>query len=93
MAERLEPQALAEIQERADKYNPRYEDVYALLREVTRLQGLIDQQTQRVAAAQRYDMVTNYRCGESIDELERSDDGEWCRWEDVAELPVSESSR
>lgn len=32
---------------------------------------------------QRYDMVTNYRCGQSVDELEKVDDGEWVRWEDV----------
>lgn len=25
----------------------------------------------------RYDMVTNYRCGTSVEELEPSDDGEW----------------
>jgi hypothetical protein len=37
-----------------------------------------------VSPVRRYDMVTNYRCGESIDELERADEGEWVRWEDVA---------
>ena len=31
----------------------------------------------------RYDMVTNYRCGTSVEELEPSDDGEWVRYEDV----------
>ena len=34
----------------------------------------------------RYDMVTNYRCGESIDELEKADDGEWVRVETVLAL-------
>lgn len=32
---------------------------------------------------QRYDLVTNYRCGQSVEELEKADDGEWVRWEDV----------
>jgi hypothetical protein len=32
---------------------------------------------------QRYDLVTSYRCGTSIEEMEKSDDGEWARWEDV----------
>jgi hypothetical protein len=32
----------------------------------------------------RYDLVTNYRCGDAIEELERNDTGgEWVRWEDV----------
>lgn len=32
----------------------------------------------------RYDLVTNYRAGSSIEEMERNDDdGEWVRWEDV----------
>ncbi len=31
----------------------------------------------------RYDLITNYRCGSSIEEMERSDDGEWVRVEDV----------
>jgi hypothetical protein len=30
----------------------------------------------------RYDLVTNYRCGSSIEEMEPSDDGEWMRYED-----------
>ncbi len=34
----------------------------------------------------RYDLITNYRCGSSIEEMERSDDGEWVRWEDVEPL-------
>jgi len=34
---------------------------------------------------QRYDLVTNYRCGSTIEEMERSDDGEWVRWEAVQE--------
>lgn len=38
----------------------------------------------------RYDMVTNYRCGQSVDELEPSDDGEWVRFEDVdPSVPLS----
>lgn len=35
-------------------------------------------------SSKRYDLVTNYRAGSSIEEMERSDDGEWIRWEDVA---------
>ncbi len=31
----------------------------------------------------RYDLVTNYRCGDAIEEMERADDGEWVRYEDV----------
>jgi len=35
----------------------------------------------------RYDLITNYRCGSSIEEMELADDGEWVRWESVeAEL-------
>jgi hypothetical protein len=34
----------------------------------------------------RSDMVTNYRCGESIDELEPASDGEWVRVETVLAL-------
>ena len=33
---------------------------------------------------QRYDLVTNHRCGSSIEEMERADNGEWIRYEDVA---------
>lgn len=36
-----------------------------------------------VVAVTRYDLVTNYRCGSSIEEMEHSDDGEWIRYEDV----------
>jgi hypothetical protein len=32
---------------------------------------------------QRYDLITNYRCGSSIEEMEESDDGVWVRYEDV----------
>ena len=33
----------------------------------------------------RYDLVTNYRCGSAIEEMERNDeDGEWVRYEDVS---------
>jgi hypothetical protein len=32
----------------------------------------------------RYDLVTNYRAGGSIEEMERADEyGDWVRWEDV----------
>jgi len=31
----------------------------------------------------RYDLITNYRAGASIEEMEPSDDGEWVRYEDV----------
>ncbi len=35
----------------------------------------------------RYDLITNYRAGSAIEEMERADDGEWIRFEDVqAEL-------
>lgn len=30
----------------------------------------------------RYDLVTNYRAGSSIEEMEPSEDGEWIRYED-----------
>ncbi len=33
---------------------------------------------------QRYDLVTNYRCGDAIEEMERADDGEWMRFDDAA---------
>ena len=36
-----------------------------------------------IEQSKRYDKVTNYRCGESIDELEPADDGEWMRVETV----------
>lgn len=31
----------------------------------------------------RYDLITNYRAGSSIEEMEPSDDGEWVRFEDA----------
>lgn len=37
----------------------------------------------QLAQAARYDLITNYRCGSAIEEMERSDDGEWVRFEDV----------
>jgi len=41
----------------------------------------------REQTPQRYDLITNYRCGSSIEEMELADDGEWVRWESVeAEL-------
>lgn len=33
--------------------------------------------------SKRYDLVTNYRCGSSIEEMEPADDGEWVRWDDL----------
>ena len=33
--------------------------------------------------SKRYDLVTNYRAGSSIEEMEPSDDGEWIRWDDL----------
>jgi len=38
---------------------------------------------ERTAKVQRYDLMTNYRCGSTIEERERSDDGEWVRFEDI----------
>ena len=32
---------------------------------------------------QRYDLVTSYRCGSAIEEMEKSEDGEWVRWESL----------
>lgn len=32
----------------------------------------------------RYDLITNYRCGSSIEEMEPADEGDWVRYEDVA---------
>ena len=40
-------------------------------------------------ALKRYDLVTNYRCGSSIEEMEPSDDGEWVRYEQVADRLTS----
>jgi hypothetical protein len=34
-------------------------------------------------SCKRYDLITNYRCGSAIEEMEPSDDGEWVRYEDV----------
>ncbi len=31
----------------------------------------------------RYDLITNYRAGSSIEEMEPADDGEWVRWESI----------
>lgn len=46
-----------------------------------------------VSPLKRYDLVTNYRAGSSIEEMERVADGEWVRYEDafpegVAPRPV-----
>ncbi len=43
-------------------------------------------ETRREAETRRYDLITNYRCGSSIEEMEPSDDGEWARWDDVLVL-------
>lgn len=32
----------------------------------------------------RYDLITNYRCGSAVEEMEPADDGEWVRYEEVA---------
>jgi hypothetical protein len=37
----------------------------------------------------RYDLITNYRAGSSIEEMEPSDDGEWVRFEQVLTLLAS----
>lgn len=31
----------------------------------------------------RYDLITNYRCGDAIEEMEPREDGEWVRYDDV----------
>jgi hypothetical protein len=41
----------------------------------------------------RYDLVTNYRCGSAIEEMEPSDDGEWVRYEDIQSQLAAQSSR
>ena len=38
----------------------------------------------------RYDLITNHRCGSSIEEMEPSDDGEWIRYDTVADVLASE---
>jgi hypothetical protein len=47
----------------------------------------------REVRPQRYDLVTNYRCGSSIEEMERSEDGEWIRYEDVEAFLTAEPPR
>lgn len=42
-----------------------------------------EQRTAGKPVVQRYDLVTNYRCGSSIEEMERADNGEWVRYDDV----------
>jgi hypothetical protein len=42
---------------------------------------------ERDTRPQRYDLVTNYRCGDAIEEMEPSDDGEWVRYADVLASP------
>jgi len=41
---------------------------------------------QLIAKVQRYDLMTNYRCGSTIEEMERADDGEWVRVADLESL-------
>jgi hypothetical protein len=38
-------------------------------------------------------MVTNYRCGSSIDEMELADDGEWMRYEEHAAIVAEYEQR
>lgn len=40
----------------------------------------------REPETRRYDLVTNFRAGASIEEMEPSDDGEWVRWDTYLEL-------
>ena len=48
----------------------------------------------RIEKLPRYDLISNYRCGDSIEEMERADDGEWVRVETVlaalASLPTEQ---
>lgn len=39
--------------------------------------------SQEKESMRRYDLNTNYRCGSTIEEMERADDGEWVRYEAV----------
>lgn len=41
----------------------------------------------------RYDLVTNYRCGDAIEEMESYDDGEWMRYEDHAAIVAGYEQR
>jgi len=36
----------------------------------------------------RYDLITNFRCGASIEEMELADEGEWVRYEDIADCAL-----
>ena len=45
---------------------------------------MTERSSEAIAAARRYDLITNYRAGSSIEEMEPADDGEWIRWEDAA---------
>ena len=46
--------------------------------------------SEEMRNVQRYDLITNYRCGASIEEMEQSDDGEWVRYEDVEQALAAE---
>lgn len=41
---------------------------------------------EQIEKLDRHDLVTNYRCGSAIEEMERADDGEWVRIDDVLAL-------
>jgi hypothetical protein len=62
----------------------------ALLTSVEPSAPKVDGLRARIEALKRYDLNTNYRCGDSIDEMERADDGDWVRVEDVLALLVGE---
>lgn len=49
--------------------------------------------TKTKNSLERYDLVTNYRCGSSIEEMEHSDDGEWMRFEDHAAIVAGYEQR
>jgi hypothetical protein len=36
--------------------------------------------------SKRCDLITNYRCGSAIEEMEPADDGDWLRYEDVGPI-------
>lgn len=36
----------------------------------------------------RYDLVTNYRCGDAVEEMEQSADGDWVLW-DLVEVEIA----
>ena len=60
----------------------RWADVEALLAPP----GVSPRPSTEERKPKRYDLVTNYRAGSSIEEMEPADDGEWVRYEDVASI-------